>query len=238
MGEIMKTGLILAIVALIFGFVLGAVYIVVKKPIENAELAAKLKAIKTVLTSPKDNQLIISEDQVPRSLKELNQKVWRSDKDGILFESSKYKAKIISPAYKFTSKDGKDIYILTGSAIGYGGNVITMAAFIKDDEGFYENAIEVLEYSQETPGLGARISEEKVKRRFFGLTLKAFEKANGLKVNKDAGVLPKTSEKEIESLKNSGVVQTSDVMTGATITPRAVVNTLNAMFEFLKQEVK
>jgi len=238
MGEIMKTGLILAIVTLIVGFVLGAVYIVVKKPIENAELAAKLKAIKTVLTSPQDNELIISKDQVPKSLEELNQKIWKFDKDGVLFESSKFKAKIISPAYKFISKDNKDIYILTGSAIGYGGSVITMAAFIKNGENFYENAIEVLEYSQETPGLGARISEKEVKKRFFGLSIEAFEKAKGLKVNKDAGVLPRTSEEEIESLKSSGVVQTSDVMTGATITPRAVVNTLNAMFEFLKQEVK
>ena len=59
-----------------------------------------------------------------------------------------------------------------------------------------------------------------------------------MKVNKDAGILPKSSNEEIRKLKDSGVVQTSDVMTGATITPRAVVNTLNTMFEFLNQEVK
>ncbi|MDI3472215.1 MAG: H+/Na+-translocating ferredoxin:NAD+ oxidoreductase subunit [Thermotogaceae bacterium] len=238
MGNIIKTGLILATITLVLGFLLGLVYMVVKEPIENAELNAKLKAIKVVLSSPGKEELIIDSDELPKNLKDLEDRIWKSDEDGILFESSKYKAKVLSPAYKFTGKNGEDIYILTGSAIGYGGSVITMASFIKKDGEFYENAIEVLDYSQETPGLGARIAEKEIKKRFFGISSNAFNASDGLKVNKDAGVLPKSNEKEIEELKKSGVVQTSDVMTGATITPRAVVNTLNAMFEFLTQEVK
>ncbi|HEW92263.1 MAG TPA: RnfABCDGE type electron transport complex subunit G [Thermotogaceae bacterium] len=238
MGEIVKTGLILAAITVIIGLILGVVYMVVKEPIEDAELAAKLRAIKVVLTSSENGKLIVSEKQIPKNLKDLEEKVWKSSEDGTLFESSKYKAKVLSPAYKFVGRNGENIYVLTGSAIGYGGSVVTMAAFVKKDGEFYENAIEVLEYSQETPGLGARISEKDVKKRFYGLSSKAFQKANGLKVNKDAGILPKSSNEEIRKLKDSGVVQTSDVMTGATITPRAVVNTLNAMFEFLNQEVK
>lgn len=238
MGNIIKTGLVLAVITLVLGFLLGLVYMVVKEPIENAELNAKLKAIKVVLTSPENGELIINSNELPKNLKDLENRTWKSDKDGVLFESSKYKAKVLSPAYRFTGKNGEDIYILTGSAIGYGGSVITMASFIKKDGEFYENAIEVLEYSQETPGLGARIAEEEIKERFFGISSNAFDSSGGLKVNKDAGILPKSTKEEIEQLKKSGIVQTSDVMTGATITPRAVVNTLNAMFEFLNQEVK
>jgi electron transport complex protein RnfG len=53
-------------------------------------------------------------------------------------------------------------------------------------------------------------------------------------VNKDAGV-QSTDDYEfmVERREKEGIVQTSDVMTGATITPRAVASTLNSMYEFL-----
>jgi len=39
-----------------------------------------------------------------------------------------------------------------------------------------------------------------------------------------------------EKLKEEGTVQTSDVMTGATITPRGVANSLNMAVEFLSEK--
>ncbi|WP_233581173.1 FMN-binding protein [Petrotoga sp. HWH.PT.55.6.1] len=56
----------------------------------------------------------------------------------------------------------------------------------------------------------------------------------GVKVDKDAGVTVPTNS--INSYKEQGVVKTSDVMTGATITPRAVADSINAAVEFLKEE--
>ncbi|RKX54209.1 MAG: electron transporter RnfG [Thermotoga sp.] len=233
MGEILKTALILTLVTLIAGIGLGLIYAMVKKPIEKAELNAKLKAIREVLIDPESGKLMVDDSELPKSLSELENKIWRSDESGIVCNCRKFKAKVYSPVYRFKGLNGEEIFILTGSSPGYGGDVVVMASFVKKADGMFENAIEILDYSQETPGLGARISESEVKKRFYGVPFSAFKKSEGLKVNKDAGVMPKDKREEIEKLKRDGVIQTSDIMTGATITPRAVVNTLNCMFEWL-----
>jgi len=91
-------------------------------------------------------------------------------------------------------------------------------------------AIKVLDYSQETPGLGAKIADPNVQKRFFPIPETGL--SNGLKVDKDAG----KQGIDPEEAKQEGVVKVSDVMTGATITPRAVVSSLNAMYKFLKEK--
>lgn len=93
------------------------------------------------------------------------------------------------------------------------------------------NSVRVIDYSQETPGLGAKIGEEDIQKRFFPIPPEGLK--NGLKVDKDAG-LPKGSPEE---LKQKGIVKVSDVMTGATITPRAVTVALNLMYRYLTEEV-
>jgi electron transport complex protein RnfG len=94
------------------------------------------------------------------------------------------------------------------------------------------NSIKVIEYSQETPGLGAKISQENIQKRFYPVSNQGL--SENLKVNQDANVV--VSENEIKEYRNErGIIQVSDVMTGATITPRAVATSLNAMYEFLKK---
>ena len=234
MGEIMKTALILTLVTLIAGVGLGLIYAMVKEPIEKAELNAKLKAIREVLTDPESGKLMVNEAELPKNFSELEKKVWKSDENGVVCSCPDFKAKVYSPVYRFKGSKGEDIYVLTGSSPGYGGDVVIMASFVKLNGKIMENAIEVLDYSQETPGLGARISEKKIKERFYGIPFSAFERKKRLRVNKDAGIMPKKKKEEIEKLKREeGIIQTSDIMTGATITPRAVTNTLNCMFEWL-----
>ena len=123
--------------------------------------------------------------------------------------------------------------MLTVSGVGFGGDVVSVISIFVDRKtgDYYLNKIEVINYSQETPGLGAKINEDAVKKRFYLIPKEGLEK--GLKVNKDAGVL--VPENEIDEYKKRGVVQTSDIMTGATITPRAVVNSINAAIRFLKE---
>jgi electron transport complex protein RnfG len=82
------------------------------------------------------------------------------------------------------------------------------------------NAIKVLDASQETPGLGAKILEEAPQKRFYGIPQEGLE--HGVVVDKDA-----------KGRKGPGVVKTSDIMTGATITPRAVANAINIMYAYL-----
>ncbi|WP_342749847.1 FMN-binding protein [Petrotoga olearia] len=122
---------------------------------------------------------------------------------------------------------------MTVSGVGYRGDVVSVISFIKKDDGqIVLNKIEVIDYSQETPGLGDKIAEESVKERFSLIPESGLN--SGVQVDKDAGVT--VSANSIDAYKEQGVIKTSDVMTGATITPRAVADSINAAVEFLKEE--
>ena len=88
--------------------------------------------------------------------------------------------------------------------------------------------IRVLDASQETPGLGAKILEEEPQKRFYGIPQSGLEE--GVVVDKDA------KDRSVKD-KMHGVVKTSDIMTGATITPRAVANAINIMYSYLKDHL-
>jgi electron transport complex protein RnfG len=108
-----------------------------------------------------------------------------------------------------------------------------MCSFISDGDSMEMMRLEVLDYSQETPGLGARIAEEPVKERFFNIPEQGLEK--GVKVDKDSGKSPAKTNEEEAALKKEGIISVSDLMTGATITPRGVANAINIMNEYLEQ---
>ncbi|MEA2066316.1 MAG: RnfABCDGE type electron transport complex subunit G [Thermotogota bacterium] len=236
MLEYLKTGFVLMLITLIAGLGLSFVYNLVKEPIANAELGAKLQAIRKVLTDPGSGKLLVDKNTIPETTAELKNFEWEvknfEAKDGIIYASEDGKGKVQDPVYKFSTDDNREIYVLTGQAVGYGGDVITVAGFISSDGGISLNSIKVIEYSQETPGLGANISQENIQERFYPVSNQGL--SENLKVNKDANVV--VSENEIKEYRNErGIIQVSDVMTGATITPRAVTTSLNAMYEFLKK---
>ncbi len=238
MGKYLKTALLLTVLMVAIAVILSAVYLMTKQPIAKSDLEAKLTAIKAVLTDPNTGKLLIDENEIPKTLSQLKAKIWKSDPSGILYSDQKVKGYVLSPAYLFKSKNGEPVYVLLGYGIGFGGRVVTVAAFEKKKDGFYENAIRVIDYSNETPGLGAKINEPQVRQRFYSIPNSGFE--NGVKVNKDANLypLPPDYKDKLNYFKSKGVVVTSDVMTGATITPRAVVSTLNAMYAFLEKEAR
>lgn len=238
MRDYFKTGLVLMLITLIAGLALALVYSLVEEPIANAELGAKLKAIQKVLTDPASDKLLVSENKIPSNASELGNVEWKLEGfdviDGIAYTSEDGKGKIQAPVYKMTTENGNNVYVLVSQAVGYGGNVITMASFIAENNQMTLNGIKVLDYSQETPGLGANIANDSNQKRFYPVDFTGLEK--GLKVNKDAGTSPASDPASMQAnLNEDGVVQTSDIMTGATITPRAVAASLNAMYEFLKK---
>ncbi|OAA30972.1 electron transporter RnfG [Kosmotoga arenicorallina S304] len=234
MREYFKMGFVLMIITIIAGLGLALVYSLVKEPIEKAELAAKIDAIRFVLTDSTTGKLLIPENEIPKDRTTLAKYEWTPmpSEEGIMFSSTTWKGKVQSPGYIFETKDGAKIYVLTGQAVGYGGNVVSVAAFLSTPQGLKLNAIKVMEYSQETPGLGANIARDDIQKRFYPISSEGLEK--GIKVNKDAGIIVPPDEYQ-QARDTNGVVQTSDVMTGATITPRAVVNSINTMYEFLKK---
>ncbi len=234
-----KIALILTTVMIVIAAIIAGVYFMTYAPIAKADLNAKFEAIKFVLTDQTTGQLLVDQSQIPETMKELNAKIWKSNSSGVLYSNAKLPGYVLSPAYLFKGKDGSDIYVLTGYGIGFGGRVVSVASFIKQKNGgFLENAIDVIDYANETPGLGAKINDPDVRSRFFDIPNSGFK--DTIKVNKDAGLFPLPSDykSKLNDYKDKGIIVTSDVMTGATITPRSVANTLNAMYEFLEKEVK
>ncbi len=239
MANHVKIALILTAVMVAIGVILAGVYLMTYTPIAKADLNAKLEAIKFVLTDQTTGQLLVNQDQIPETMAQLNAKIWKSDSSGVLYSNTKLPGYVLSPAYLFKGKDGSNIYVLTGYGIGFGGRVVTVASFIQQKNGgFFENAIDVIDYSNETPGLGAKINDPDVRSRFFDIPNSGFK--DTIKVNKDADLFPLPSNymSNLTQYKDKGIIVTSDVMTGATITPRSVANTLNAMYEFLEKEAK
>lgn len=102
--------------------------------------------------------------------------------------------------------------VLTGVAFkvvgtqGYGGDIVIMVGVRPDGT---VNGIEILSQS-ETPGLGARITEPKFRNQFRGKNLRNAT----WKVKKDGGDF--------------------DQLTGATISPRAVVKAIREGLEFYR----
>jgi electron transport complex protein RnfG len=229
MREYLKTGLILALFMIASALLVSVVYNFVNSLIQQAEFDNTLSAIEKVLKDAESGEYLII--NIPSNKEELNQYIWKEDESGVLFVSPK-NAKVHSPVYKFNTKT-LDVFVLTVSGVGYGGDVTSVISLVKEkNKEIVLNKIEVINYSQETPGLGAKIVEDEVKKRFSLIPESGL--ISGVKVDKDAGVnIPSNS---LESFKSEGVVKTSDVMTGATITPRAVADSINAAVEFLTQE--
>ncbi len=238
MREYVKTGLVLMMITLVAGFTLSLIYELVKEPIAEAELQEKLRAVRTVLKDPTTGQLIIEEDRIPYDRESLEKYVWEPEGfevvDGVLYTSAKIRGTVFGPAYKFDLVDDRVAYVLVGESPGYGGPVSIVSSFVVKDSEIVLSGMEVIEYAQETPGLGANISHEEVKDRYFPVDRPGLE--TGLKLDKTAGVSP-TTEKELmdRRRREEGIIQTSDVMTGATITAESVVNALNLMYEFLSE---
>lgn len=99
-------------------------------------------------------------------------------------------------------------YILKAVRRGYSSNIETLIALRPD---FSIAAVKVLSQA-ETPGLGSLIETEKFTKQFICLTGKA------IAVNKDGGAI--------------------DAVTGATISSRAVANSVYSEIEIFKQALK
>ena len=99
-------------------------------------------------------------------------------------------------------ESGKVIgYVITSSAKGYGGDVIVMIGY---DTDAVITGLEILDCSNETPGLGQNSKTPEFKNRFVG----------------------KSGELTVDKYSNEG--QSLQAITAATITSKAVVRSVNA----------
>ena len=115
--------------------------------------------------------------------------------------------------YYEATKDNKVIgFIFTTSANGYGGEVKVMTA-IKDGKQRSINAVEILDVSSETPGLGQNAAKES----FYG---QFSSKTDTITVVKSAA-----------DSENNQI----NAITGATITSKAVTKAVNEALELCKE---
>lgn len=126
-------------------------------------------------------------------------------------------AQSMASCYAAYNADGELIaYAVDTSVKGYGGDIRVMTGISADGEVI---AVNVYDNSQETPGLGARTSEEEFTAQFKGRSAE-----RGFAVTKDIA-------------KYDGY-ETVDAVTGATISSRAVSEAVTRAAELVRGGVQ
>ena len=150
MKKIIKDTLALALITIVAGLALGAVYMITKEPIEKQNEKIKIAAYNSVFTELDSYKEYDGLDELTKALKangfnavELNEVVYAYDSEG----------KDIGMIITVTDKEG------------YGGN-IKMTVGI-DMEGTI-TGLEILEIS-ETAGLGMKAADKEFRSQFIGI---------------------------------------------------------------------
>ena len=188
-NEFVQLGGILCGITLVVALALGAVNAVTEQPIADQN-AQKIKdSLEVVMPGAESEEIEVPEGTT------------------ITTETKNATSVTILSAYKMT-ENGKDAgYCVEVGPTGFGGAVDTMVGIDNDGN---VTGISVISAASETPGLGARSTEEEFQAQFKGLV------GTEVAVAKDGG--------EIEAL------------TGATITSRAVSEGVVAAAQFAAEQ--
>lgn len=122
MKEYVKIGLILLVYCAIAGFALGLVYSITKDRIAITELGKKFEAIEAVLKD-ENGQYIVPLEKIRTVVAQIK------DESKLIFEGNN--GKVYSPVYRFDSDMGS-VYVLSGSAMSYGGAVSSRGKFCQE----------------------------------------------------------------------------------------------------------
>ena len=195
----------LFVITLVAGLLLGAVYTITKKPIDDQTEKKKQEAYAAVyagaeFASDKDIQTAL--DQYNADLAAGKVKTGSGEVLSDVVVSEVMKAQV----------DGKDAgYVVTCSGKGYGG-AITVALGI-DQEGVIKG-IQVTDCSNETPGLGQNASGKDWNGQYIGMN-----------TSQDISVVKDGTGSADEGKVNA--------ISGATITSSAVTRAVNGTLLFL-----
>lgn len=195
----------LFVITLIAGVLLGAVYTITKKPIEDQTEKAKQEAYAAVYEGAE----FVSDDQLNKKLEQFNQDLAAgkvsSENMGSLSDvaiSEVLRARI----------NGQDAgFVVTCSGKGYGG-AVTMALGIDADGAI--QGIQITDCSNETPGLGQNSTNKDWNGQYIGTSS-----------NQDLNVVKDGS--------GSADTGTINAISGATITSSAVTRAIDGTFQFI-----
>lgn len=195
----------LFVITLIAGVLLGAVYTITKKPIDDQTEKAKQEAYAAVY----DGADFVSDDQLNKKLEQFNKDLAAgkvsSENMGSLSDVE------ISEVLK-AQVNGQDAgYVVTCSGKGYGG-AVTMALGIDADGAI--QGIQITDCSNETPGLGQNSTNTDWNGQYVGTS-----------INQDLNVVKDGS--------GSADAGTINAISGATITSSAVTRAIDGTFQFI-----
>lgn len=174
----------LCLIGIFSAFIIGSVHQITEKPIAEAKNRAEADAIYKIIGMKADNNPFADKLKVKLKNSKSKLTVYPLKKDGLI----------------------KAFAIKSNSNKGFGGKLEILVGITIDG---YILGYEVLK-SQETPGLGTKVSEEKFKSQFVGLRPK-----EELKVKQDGGEI--------------------DAVTAATISSRAVTEAVQQAYDGYKK---
>ena len=194
----------LFIITLIAGILLGAVYMITKDPIAKAEEEATNKAYAAVY---KDAEFA-SDDAVTKAVESFQSDVAAGKIDAAYTDVELIEARTAS------SGGSQAGYVIKVSGKGYGG-AVTIALGITNEGEIL--GIQILDASNETPGLGQNSTKEDWNSQYVGMT----------------------SDKTLSVVKDGSGSQdngTINSISGATITSSAVTRAVNVALKFVASQ--
>ena len=194
----------LFIITLVAGILLGAVYMITKDPIAKAEEEATNKAYAAVY---KDAEFA-SDDTLTEAVKSFQGDVAAGKIDAAYTDVELIEARTAS------SGGSQAGYVVKVSGKGYGGAVTIALGITNEGEVL---GIQILDASNETPGLGQNSTSESWNGQYIGMT----------------------SDKTLSVVKDGSGSQdngTINSISGATITSNAVTRAVNVALKFVASQ--
>jgi len=194
----------LFIITIVAGVLLGAVYMITKDPIAKAEEEATNQAYAEVY---KDAEFT-SDDAVTKAVESFQSDVAAGKIDASYTDVELIEAR---PASSGGSQAG---YVIKVSGKGYGGAVTIALGITNEGEVL---GIQILDASNETPGLGQNSTKEDWNSQYVGMT-----------ADKTLSVV-----KDGSGSKDNGTI---NAISGATITSNAVTRAVNVALKFVASQ--
>lgn len=194
----------LTIITLVAGVLLGGVYTMTEKPIEEQNAKTKAEAYAAVYEGAE----FVEDSNITKDLEKYNEDLAA----GKVQKSGETLSDVVISEVMKAQVDGADAgYVVTCLAKGYGGSV-TLALGI-DGEGAVKG-IQIMDCSNETPGLGQNSTNSDWNSQYVGM-----DTTQEIAVVKDG-----TGSAE------SGTI---NAISGATITSKAVTRAVNGTLNFI-----
>lgn len=194
----------LTVITLVAGVLLGGVYTMTKKPIEEQDAKTKAEAYEAVYEGAE----FVEDSDIATKLEAFNEDL----AEGKVQKSGETLSDVEVSEVMKAQVDGTDAgYVATCLAKGYGGSV-TLALGI-DSEGAVKG-IQIMDCSNETPGLGQNSTSADWNGQYEGMDM-----------TKEIAVVKDGS--------GSAEDGTINAISGATITSKAVTRAVNGTLDFI-----